>query len=115
MKKNKVFGIGFHKTGTTTLGACLQQLGYNHVSLDKHAFFLYLNNHVDALLTLMEHYDSFEDWPWPFLYEEAYSRFPGSRFILTTRVNESVWFEGIDEQSTTLRRQRNGIAGSFLC
>ena len=28
MKDRKVFGIGMDKTGTTTLEACLEQLGY---------------------------------------------------------------------------------------
>ncbi len=30
----KVFGIGLNKTGTTTLGLCLQHWGFRHKSYD---------------------------------------------------------------------------------
>jgi hypothetical protein len=30
MRRRKVFGIGWAKTGTTTLGRCFEILGYNH-------------------------------------------------------------------------------------
>ena len=32
MTRGKVFGIGFNKTGTSSLGAALRRLGYKHVS-----------------------------------------------------------------------------------
>ena len=91
----KIIGVGFHKTGTTTLGKCLKILGYNYIPFNRKAFLLYQSGKIDAVLTLMEYFDGFEDWPWPFVYREAYARFPNAKFVLTTRVNENVWFESL--------------------
>lgn len=96
-KLHKVIGIGFHKTGTTTLGDCMRILGYQHVSASRKAFKEYLQNNVEKVLKIMEKYDSFEDWPWPFVYKEAYERFPGSKFILTRRTNENVWYDSLNK------------------
>ena len=95
MKRTKVFGIGFHKTGTKTLGACLTRLGYDHHSLDQAAFRDYLEGDLDGVVKRVAAHDSFEDWPWPLLYRELDEQFPGSRFILTTRRDENAWFESL--------------------
>ena len=95
MKRRKVIGIGFHKTGTSTLGSCLRLLGYNHISCSREAFLLYQASEISAVLKLMEYFDSFEDWPWPFVYKEAFEKFPDSKFILTTRSNEDAWFSSL--------------------
>src|SRR5690606_13753505 len=58
-------------------------------------FLLYQASETRALLTLMDSFDSFDDWPWPFLYKEAYERFPDSKFVLTTRATEEVWFQSL--------------------
>lgn len=91
----KVIGLGFHKTGTKTLGACLETLGFRHRSLDREAFETWLAGDLDAVLGMMDAADSFEDWPWPFLYREARERFPGARFVLTTRRDEATWLESL--------------------
>ena len=68
----KVFGIGLNKTGTKTLGVCLNQLGYKHKSVDKHAFEIYKQGDLNSLFEIIDEYNSFEDWPWPPIYKEAY-------------------------------------------
>lgn len=90
----KVFGIGFHKTGTTSLGRALRILGYRiqkgfnfnrpgkrivipePVTLDKVR---------DVAFQMVPRYAAFEDNPWPLLFRELDAAFPGSKFILTTR------------------------------
>jgi hypothetical protein len=90
----KVFGIGFHKTGTTSLGRALRVLGYRiqkgfnfnrpgkrivipaPVTLDKVR---------DVAFGMVPRYSAFEDNPWPLLFRELDAAFPGSKFILTTR------------------------------
>ena len=91
----KVIGVGFHKTGTKTLGACLETLGFRHRSLDREAFALWRLGEIDAVLEMMDRGDSFEDWPWPFLYRETRERFPDARFVLTTRRDEATWLESL--------------------
>lgn len=93
---SKIIGVGFHKTGTTTLGSCLKNLGYNHISCNREAFLIYHEKEIAALMKLMKHFDSFEDWPWPFIYREAYEKFPDSKFVLTTRSNEDTWFSSLE-------------------
>lgn len=78
--KGKVFGIGWAKTGTTTLGRCFEALGYSHRGQDFN-----LIGHVEQALLVARLYDSFEDWPWPLYYKQLDKHFPGSKFILTIR------------------------------
>lgn len=65
----KVFGIGLSKTGTKTLGSCLEQLGYMHFSWDRSFARDVLGGNGDLALRVAEEYDSFDDVPWAALYE----------------------------------------------
>ncbi len=86
----KVFGIGWAKTGTTTLGECLRQLGYRHVSHRFELVPLLPERNLGPIFEVVDQFDSFEDWPWILLYQELDEKYPGSRFVLTTR-DESKW------------------------
>lgn len=91
----KVFGIGLNKTGTTTLGVCLRTLGYAHTSYDEALLRAAVREDLDPVFVTADRYDSFEDWPWPLVYRELGRRYPGSRFILTTRLDASTWLESL--------------------
>ena len=84
-KKQKVFCIGFQKTGTTSLGRALEILGYDvcgPIGVTNP------NINKKALIWALERvpkYDAFQDNPWPLLYRELDFLYPGSKFILTTR------------------------------
>lgn len=91
----KVVGIGLNKTGTTSLGACLQHWGYRHISHSHEAFLLWRDGDINGLLEWVSRYDSFEDWPWPLVYREIDAAFPGTKFILTRRKNPDVWFTSL--------------------
>ena len=93
--EEKVFGLGFHKTGTSTLGECLKILGYNHVSWSVEAFVYFYLGEDESLFSFIEKYSSFEDWPWPLVYQKAFERYPNSKFILTTRLNSEIWFRSL--------------------
>ena len=81
----KVFGIGLNRTGTSTLGACFNHFGFNHLSLDRNSFENYKKQDFHSIYNRIEKFDSFEDWPWPLIYKEIDKRFPDSKFILTLR------------------------------
>ena len=81
----KVFGIGWAKTGTSTLGACLKLLGYEHQSQDLSLVQWIEKGDLSPIIELAKKKDSFDDWPWIILYRELDQAFPGSKFILTTR------------------------------
>jgi hypothetical protein len=97
----KVFGIGFHKTGTTSLGAALEAFGYTtcdgaravRAAVGHHEMMRLLReNQLEPIMQVAEHYDGFTDNPWFILFRELDHRFPGSKFILTVR-DERRWLD----------------------
>ena len=84
----KIFGIGWAKTGTTTLGECFKILGFNHQSKDFELVKDVGKGHLSRIMALAEKKDTFEDWPWIILYKELDNAFPDSRFVLTKRKPE---------------------------
>ena len=88
----KVFCIGFHKTGTTSMMDALTMLGYN-VTGPNHVFDRDIASKLDRVVTELSHkYDAFQDNPWPLVYRKMDRLHPGSKFILTLR-DEEKWFE----------------------
>ena len=85
----KIFCIGFHKTGTTSLETALTMLGYrvtgcngiNDPDIEK--------NVLKMAFELVGQYDAFQDNPWPIIFKELDEKFPGSKFILTLRDSKS--------------------------
>lgn len=95
----KIIGIGLNKTGTTTLGVCFKFWGFNHISFCETAFNLYINGDYESLLGLVGRYDSFEDWPWPMIYNDIDKKYPGSKFILTVRKDSDIWYQSLCEHA----------------
>lgn len=95
-QRAKVFGIGLNKTGTTTLGLCLQRLGYRHSSFDLELLEQVWMGQLDGLMAVVDAHDSFEDWPYPLAFEQLDASFPGSRFILTRRRSSQAWLRSLE-------------------
>jgi hypothetical protein len=72
----KVFGIGLHKTGTSSLHVAFLLLGLR-------------SRHYFPGEIPLESFDCFSDMPIPLVYPELDRRCPGSKFILTTRDKEA--------------------------
>lgn len=85
----KIFGIGWARTGTTTLGTCFQILGYNHQSQDLSLVPDLGRGDLSRIMALAAKKETFEDWPWIILYQQLDEAFPGSRFVLTRRKTEA--------------------------
>jgi len=85
----KVFCIGFHKTGTSTMGEVLRTLGYSwyNYRLNPAMVTQLSQSPPDYSLAQLATsvYDAFEDDPWPYLFRELDKWHPGSKFILTLR------------------------------
>jgi len=105
-KKQKVFGIGLNKTGTSSLGAYFERLGYYHsfetYSSRKLNRFLKDENY---LFKEASRFDMHEDWPWAFVYEKIFYRFSDAKFILTLRETPEKWFNSL--LNTTIRHGPN--------
>jgi hypothetical protein len=94
MSQPKIFCIGFHKTGTTSLGAALTHLGYrvtgpNWIDNPRIA-----EEALPLALDLVPKYDAFRDNPWPVLYEDLHREFPTAKFILTVRAADA-WIDSV--------------------
>jgi hypothetical protein len=96
----KIFGIGLNKTGTTTLGVCLQHFGFRHASSNLELTSCVERGDLEAVFAHADRYDSFEDWPWPLIYRELDGRYPNSKFILTTRRDADVWVRSLKKHAT---------------
>lgn len=91
MHQYKIFCIGFHRTGTSSLSKALRILGYR---VSKVELEVYKNRHIaqevyEIAFALVDQYDAFSDNPWPIIYQALDQKYPGSRFILTLRSTES--------------------------
>lgn len=95
----KVFGIGLNKTGTTTLGRVFSELGFRNLSYDLELLRSASQNDMAPIFKAINNYDSFEDWPWPLLFEEVDKNNIDSKFILTTRKNSEAWIESLKKHA----------------
>jgi hypothetical protein len=95
MKANtKIFCIGLNKTGTTSLHAAFQKIGFKSVHFkekngtDIKDLILKNWKNGNKLLEGIEQYDAYSDWNSPstnFLFKELDKQYPDSKFILNTR------------------------------
>ncbi|MBI2280246.1 MAG: hypothetical protein HYU68_06110 [Bacteroidetes bacterium] len=90
--KQKVFGLGFHKTGTSSLASALHVLGYKVCGEQNKLAENLINGNIQTFIDIAINYDGFEDDPWHLLYKEMDEAFPNSKFILTDRDVDS-WYK----------------------
>ena len=83
-----IFGIGLSRTGTTSLHHALEVLGFRSAPTSV----ALLDDPNDDVL---ERYEAFTDNPIPFLYRDLDERYPGSRFVHTTRPLDG-WLESME-------------------
>jgi len=107
----KVFCIGFHKTGTTSLYAALTALGYRVSGTVGHKWMAedLKTNGAQLCIDIATKFDAAEDMPWPHFYRELDAAYPGSKFILTLREPQS-WFSSIDKHFGHQETELNAFA-----
>jgi hypothetical protein len=113
--KTKVFCIGFHKTGTSSLGLALEELGYRVVGSSGVRDPDIKNNVHKMAADLIKKYDAFQANPWPIIYKDLDQNYPGSKFILTLRNSQS-WITSqvnhFGKRETPMREWIYGIGRS---
>ena len=109
--KPKIFCIGSHKTGTTSLELALKKLGYRVTGSFGTKDPDIGNKVLEMAFAMVDRYDAFEDNPWPILYKELDQRFPGSKFILTRRPAEAWIRSMVKDFATTETPMRRWIYG----
>lgn len=97
----KIFGIGFYKTGTTTLYEALRILGYHTINGDKLGSYpgaddgATLIRQIDAgdyRLPTFEMFEAFTDNPYFHIWRQIYDLYPDAKYIMTTR-DEQRWID----------------------
>lgn len=96
---NKIFCIGYNKTGTTTLEATLGMYGYNmpsqrdqEIRLSKNVF----ETNYTEFISFVDKYDAFQDMPFSqgLTFVAADALFPNSKFILSIRDSDD-WYRSL--------------------
>lgn len=116
---NKIFCIGFQKTGTSSLSNALNALGYSVGNSIK-----VLNRKVnwrapdprpeivEKVLAVVDGVDAIQDSPNAFIYRELDAAHPGAKFILTLRDTDD-WLESyrrfFTDRNNPLRRWMYGV------
>ncbi len=92
----RIFGVGMHKTGTTSLHKAMQILGIKsgHWKSAHWAKAIWQEMKSGRSKTLEEYY-ALCDLPITLLYEELDKSYPGSKFILTTR-DDHKWLASVE-------------------
>lgn len=98
-KRNKVFCIGRNKTGTTSVGRALRDMGYL-LAPQKQTEAMYEDwaaRDFRKLIRLCRNYNAFQDAPfsYPYTFVALDQSFPGSKFVLTVRESEDVWYDSL--------------------
>jgi hypothetical protein len=91
----RVFGIGLHKTGTTSLNAAFKILGMDsfHWGAGEAPMIWHEMAALGRSKTLEQWY-ALSDLPIPLLYQKLDKTYPGSKFILTVR-DEAAWLQSV--------------------
>lgn len=101
-KRHKVIGVGFQKTGTSSLRDALQILGYRVGDNNHQLLWPILRGRWARVFRKLERYDAVEDNPWPLIYKEIDAHVPCCKFILTVREPES-WYQSVARHIGDLR------------
>lgn len=107
----KIFCIGFHKTGTTSLSAALQLLGYRVTGPNGWSDPDIARKVHQMVDDLVPQFDAFQDNPWPILYRYLDEKYPGSKFILTLRDPEAWIRSQVNHFGDTTTPMRQWIYG----
>ncbi|MDB4693855.1 hypothetical protein OAF30_00325 [Flavobacteriales bacterium] len=113
LQKRKILGIGWHKTGTTSLGVALEALGYSvqDSSIDRKPLY---DNNIDQIISQLDGFDACQDCPWNLIYQDLYKAFPNGYFILTIR-DENEWLKSVSNHfGTTNNKLREFAYGTGL-
>ena len=89
LDRPRVFCVGWHKTGTTTIGLALIKLGYSVIGCRLDMVHPLRRGEIEQVIELAGRFDAVQDVPWAALFKKLDVQYPGSKFILTERRPES--------------------------
>ena len=92
----RIFGIGLHRTATTSLHRAFEILGFDsfHFRTGNEARMIWEETSAAGRSDTLEKWYALSDLPIPLLYRKLDKAYPGSKFILTVR-NEEAWLKSV--------------------
>ena len=109
VNKAKVFGIGLSRTGTHSLTEALHVLGFDAVHYPIDGSTLETLRRGDVRFPLLDYYDGITDITASPYYEDLDQEWPGSKFVLTVR-DEDSWLSSCRKHWAGLLNFRYGEA-----
>ena len=100
----RIFGIGMHKTATSSLHRAFKILGFDSGHWESGGWARTIWNEMNTTgrsKTLEKHY-ALSDLPITVLYQRLDKAYPGSKFILTTR-NDFQWLQSMESHWSYIR------------
>jgi len=98
-KKSKIFCIGLNKTGTTSIGYALKELGFKVGNEAKAKSLLdsWAIRDFRPIIKFCKTADAFQDSPFsfPYTYVMLDHAYPGSKFILSVRDGAEQWVSSL--------------------
>jgi hypothetical protein len=93
----RVFGIGLHRTATTSLHAAFELLGFDsfHFRTGNEARLIWDEMNSSGSSVELEKWYALCDLPVPLLYQKLDCAYPGSKFVLTVR-DEQSWLRSVE-------------------
>jgi Sulfotransferase domain len=107
----RVIGAGFGRTGTTSLKAALEELGFGPSYTLREVF--QNPEHARVWEAASGPAGGVVDWPACSLYEELMEAFPGAPVILTVR-DPAEWYESTRSTIHELRRLTTAESGAWV-
>lgn len=95
----KVIGLGYSKTGTTTLRECFREFGLPFIGFEVDLTRQVVGGDPGPALAALAAHEAAANWPWPLIYREIDEAYPGSRFILTVRRDGPTWLRSLVSQA----------------
>lgn len=95
----KVIGLGYSKTGTTTLRECFREFGLPFIGFEVELTRQVVRGDPGPALAALAANEAAANWPWPLIYREIDTAYPGSRFILTVRRDPHTWLKSLVSQA----------------
>lgn len=112
-QKNKIFCIGFNKTGTTTIARVMKDFGYQLGDQTKSELLLknWFLRDFKSITDFCNTAEGFQDIPFslPYTYTVLDNYFHNAKFILTIRDNENQWYDSITRYHSRLWSKNNTL------
>ncbi|MDX1640356.1 MAG: sulfotransferase [Balneolaceae bacterium] len=97
--KQKIFCIGFGKTGTTSLTKAFRDIGYRVGHQRKVIIFMreYAKRNFEPIIQFCKTAQVFQDNPFglPYTFQALDQAYPDSKFILTVRDSAEQWYQSL--------------------